>query len=146
MARECLAGPVRVDPGQQYDQSWFELTRGKIQGMANSGLICSAGLSKNPDHPAAQLGVGGHHVDHEVGPGVSEPDHDRGGEAVEHQLLCGAGLEPGGAHDDLGTGVDGQEVHARTRKLGVRVRGDEHGQRSDCASHGQRARDVRRAA
>ena len=83
--------------------------------------VVTGGLGQDPDHPAVQLRVLGDHAGHQVGVGVPEPDHGRGGERVEHQLLGGAGLHPGGAGQHLGAGLDA-DVHVGHRgRLGGRV-------------------------
>ena len=143
---EGRAGRLGGHPGQQRQQGRLELAVGPLQRGPHVGLVGAAGLAQDADDPAAQLGVGGHHVDHEVGPGPAEPDHDGGREAVEHELLGGAGLEPGRAGDHLGAGVDGQQQVGGIGQLGPGVRRDQQRERAPPAGGSQGAGDVRRAA
>jgi hypothetical protein len=116
--RRCAprrGGPRPRCLGQQRHQGDLRLAAAGVGERGRAGRHGQAGgLGEHAHLAVAQLAVAGHHVNHEVGVRAAEPDHDRRGQRVEHQLLRGAGLHAGRAGDRLRAGVD-RDVHVGER-------------------------------
>ncbi len=141
-----LARLLRGAVGEQTDQSGLQLPSRGGEGGAAAVLVQPGGLHHDVEDPAAQLVVGGGHIDHQVRVRPALRHHHGRGQVVEHHLVRGGGLQPGGARDRLRTGVHPQvDVHL-IRQLGPGVGADQCGEGTRRPSGAQGAADVGSAA
>ena len=80
--RAAARGPLRRAAGEQAHQRRLQLAAGGGQRRGALALRLAGGLLQDRQRPAAQLGVAGDHVDHEVRERPSQPHRQGGREAV----------------------------------------------------------------
>ncbi len=117
-----------------------------IQRRLRGWSIALGGFHHDGNLAFDQLGVGGLNVDHQVAVDLAAADHRPGGDHVQHQLLCGSGLQAGraGHHFRADNRCNG-DVGA-VRHFAVRIAADDRDQRVLLVGVGHCAQHVRRTA
>ena len=93
--------PCRVDTREQHTIAALTSPPAASSADAAASVEAPGGGDDDSSGSIAQLDVGRPHVDHQVAERLAEADHRDGRDDVEHDLLGGAGLQPGRAGDDL---------------------------------------------
>jgi hypothetical protein len=128
--------------GEQARQSDAGVAAGFGEYGGTGLLVDTGGFDEEPQGTVAQFGIAGLHGDHEVGIGVAETHHDRGGEGVEQELLCRSRLHAGGSGDDLRAGVHADVDVDHPGQGCPRVGAEQHRGGPAGAGGGQRTGDV----
>ena len=139
------AGGGEVDGRELHDDRGFDVA-GLVEEPGCGGLVTTG---DGPDDAAGtvdELCVGGLDVDHEVAEGGTGADHDGGRDHVEDELGSGAGLEPGGSGEDLGTGDGCDGDVGEGGHLGAGDAGERDGEGADLLCVGEGSEDVGGAA
>ena len=118
---EAVDGRAGVDTREQHDDRRFDVTARSFQRRRRGLRRSTRGGDDDSSGSIAQFDVGRPHVDHQVAERLAEADHRDGRDDVEHDLLGGAGLEPGRAGDDLRPADELDRMVDETAQLGVRI-------------------------